>query len=82
MAEQTTKPQGEMFGGPAGDVRRSGRFSLGLFVTGLLALLVSIWALIGPAQWEFAAMIPVGWIIVAAAIVAGLALVLSPRKRR
>lgn len=78
MAEQTTKPQDET----AGDHRRPGRFSLGLFVTGLLAVLVSVWALTGPAQWEFAAMIPVGWIIVAAAIVAGLALVISPRKRR
>ncbi|WP_280402179.1 hypothetical protein [Nocardia carnea] len=82
MAEQTTKPQDETSGGPAADARRSGRFSLGLFVTGLLALLVSVWALTGPAHWEFAAMIPIGWIAVAAAIVAGEALVLTPREPR
>ncbi|MEU1984276.1 hypothetical protein [Nocardia sp. NPDC019395] len=84
MAEQQTNPHTEAPGGcgPSGRAHRPGRFSPGLFVIGLLALLVSIWALTGPAQWEFAAMIPIGWIVVAAAIVAGLVLVISPRKRR
>ncbi|NKY34295.1 DUF2207 domain-containing protein [Nocardia speluncae] len=68
-------------GGPAGRDHRGG-FSAGLFVTGLLALLVSIWALAGPDQWSITSMIPIGWIVVAAAIVMGVVLVISPRMRR
>ncbi|MFI5719760.1 hypothetical protein [Nocardia sp. NPDC051750] len=82
MADQQTNPQTEGGCGPDGRDHRPGRFSPGLFLTGLLALLVSIWALTGPAHWEFAAMIPIGWIVVAAAIVVGVVLVISPRKRR
>lgn len=78
MADQETKPQVETPGGCA----PRGGFSAGLFVTGLLALLVSIWALAGPDQWSITSMIPAGWIVVAAAIVIGVVLVISPRKRR
>ncbi|WP_280426716.1 hypothetical protein [Nocardia carnea] len=83
MAEQETKSHADISGdcGPAGQARRGG-FSAGLFVTGLLALLVSIWALAGPEQWNVTSMIPVGWIVVAAAIVVGVVLVISPRMRR
>ncbi|WP_210744525.1 hypothetical protein [Nocardia flavorosea] len=83
MADQGTKPHVEASGdtGTAGRAHRGG-FSAGLFVTGLLALLVSVWALAGPDRWNITSMIPVGWIVVAAAIVIGVALVISPRKRR
>ncbi|MBF6350579.1 hypothetical protein IU448_16380 [Nocardia flavorosea] len=83
MADRGTASRTETAGdcGPAGRAHRGG-FSAGLFVTGLLALLVSIWALAGPDQWDITSMIPVGWIIVAVAIVTGVALVISPRKRR
>ena len=78
MAEQGTRPDTGTTG-PSG-ARREG-FSAGMFVTGLLALLVSIWALTGPEPWNVTSLIPVGWIIVAAAIVVGVVLVISPRKR-
>ncbi|MEU4316098.1 hypothetical protein [Nocardia sp. NPDC024068] len=85
MADQQTSGEpgaqaGAMPGGGGNGSR--GRFSPGLLITGLLALLAGVWALTGPGNWGFASMIPMGWILVAGAIVAGLALVISPRKRR
>jgi hypothetical protein len=59
--------------------RRGPSFSL--LLAGLLALLVSIWAFIGPDSWPSHAIVPAGWIVVAAAIVIGIALVVSPRKK-
>jgi hypothetical protein len=52
-----------------------------LLIAGLLALAVSAWAFVGPASWPATSMIPIGWIVVLAAIVIGIALVISPRKR-
>ncbi|MBF6167314.1 hypothetical protein IU486_21530 [Streptomyces gardneri] len=52
-----------------------------LLIAGLLSLAVSVWAFAGPASWPAASMIPIGWIVVLAAIVIGIALVISPRKR-
>lgn len=77
MAEQQTSADSETHG-----ERRVSRFSPGLFLTGLLALLISVGILVGPDHWELTSIIPAGWIMVAAAIVIGLFLVISPRKRR
>ncbi|MFR9752177.1 hypothetical protein ACL02S_14240 [Nocardia sp. 004] len=52
-----------------------------LLIAGVLALAVSVWAFAGPASWPVATMLPIGWIIVLGAIVIGIALVISPRKR-
>ncbi|MEU2032260.1 hypothetical protein [Nocardia amamiensis] len=52
-----------------------------LLIAGLLALAVSVCGFIGPASWPAASMLPIGWIVVLAAIVIGIALVISPRKR-
>ncbi|WP_280233958.1 hypothetical protein [Nocardia cyriacigeorgica] len=60
--------------------RRGPSFSL--LIVGLLALALSVWALLGPVSWPATDLISVGWIVVVAAIVVGLLLVLSPRKRR
>ena len=81
MADQQTETKSEQL--PNGGCgRRSGRFSPGLFVVGLLAVIVSAWALAGPSSWAAVSVIPLGWILVVAAIVVGVVLVLSPRKRR
>ncbi|NEW39147.1 hypothetical protein GV794_20035 [Nocardia cyriacigeorgica] len=66
--------------GNATDKRRGPSFSL--LIVGLLALALSVWALTGPVSWPAAGVLSIGWIIVAAAIIVGLLLVLSPRKRR
>ncbi len=65
----------------AGDsgTRRGPSFSL--LLAGLLALLVSVWAIIGPSAWPAHSIVPVGWIVVAAAVVAGIVMVISPRRR-
>jgi uncharacterized membrane protein HdeD (DUF308 family) len=51
-----------------------------LLIAGLLSIAISVWAFIGPASWPAASMIPIGWIVVIAAIVIGILLVISPRK--
>ncbi|MFD0365854.1 LPXTG cell wall anchor domain-containing protein [Nocardia sp. GCM10030253] len=56
--------------------------SASLLIVGLLALAVSVWAFIGPAAMPATGVIPLGWIVVIAAIVIGILLVVSPRKRR
>ncbi|WP_084510200.1 hypothetical protein [Nocardia lijiangensis] len=55
--------------------------SASLLIVGLLALAVSVWGFIGPAATAGGA-ISFGWIVVVAAIVIGVLLVISPRKRR
>lgn len=80
MAEQQTDERTERRAA-RGHARRGG-FSPGLFFVGLLALGLSAWALAGPTQWELTTIVPIGWIVVALAIVVGLALVVSPRRRR
>ncbi|MGW5384782.1 hypothetical protein [Nocardia sp. NPDC003963] len=77
--QQTTERSGRR--GTCGRVRRGG-FSPGLFFAGVLAIVLSAWALAGPGRWDPTTMIPIGWIIVAVAIVVGLVLVVSPRRRR
>ncbi|MBB5914719.1 FtsH-binding integral membrane protein [Nocardia transvalensis] len=59
--------------------RRGPSFSL--LLAGVLALLVSVWAFIGPSSWPTHSIIPIGWIVVAAAIVVGIGLVVSPRRK-
>ncbi|MBF6343820.1 hypothetical protein IU409_09915 [Nocardia cyriacigeorgica] len=56
--------------------------SFSLLTVGLLAVALSVWALVGPASWPATGVISIGWIVVVTAIVVGLLLVLSPRKRR
>ncbi|ASF09993.1 hypothetical protein NBRGN_103_00480 [Nocardia brasiliensis NBRC 14402] len=56
--------------------------SASLLIVGLLALGVSAWAFIGPESWSKTSGVPLGWIVVLAAIVVGVVLVVSPRKRR
>lgn len=80
MAEQQTDERTERRAA-RGHARRGG-FSPGLFLVGLLALGLSAWALAGPTQWGLTTIVPIGWIVVALAIVVGLALVVSPRRRR
>jgi len=63
------------------DTRRDGP-SFPLLIIGILALALSIWTLIGPATWPVTSMIPIGWIVLAGAIVIGLLLVVAPGKRR
>ncbi|MGO4615945.1 hypothetical protein AB4305_24620 [Nocardia sp. 2YAB30] len=55
--------------------------SASLLIVGLLALAVSMWVFVGPASWPAASMIPIGWIVVLAAIIIGIMLVISPRKK-
>ncbi|WP_454194167.1 hypothetical protein [Nocardia sp. Marseille-Q1738] len=62
-----------------GESRRGPAASL--LIAGLLALAVSVLGFIGPASWPAASMLPLGWIVVLAAIVIGILLVISPRKR-
>jgi hypothetical protein len=57
------------------------RPSFTLLLAGLLALLVSIWAFIGPDSWPAHSVVPVGWIVVAVAIVVGVGLVVAPRRK-
>ncbi|MCX0271131.1 hypothetical protein NLM24_10525 [Nocardia zapadnayensis] len=80
MAEQQTDKRTDRRVA-CGHTRRGG-FSSGLFFVGLLALGLSAWALAGPTQWGLTTVVPIGWIVVAVAIVVGLALVVSPRRRR
>ncbi|CAM4458795.1 hypothetical protein NONI108955_30505 [Nocardia ninae] len=55
--------------------------SASLLIVGLLALGVSAWAFVGPSSWPTTSVVPVGWIVVLAAIIVGIVLVVSPRKR-
>ncbi|MFJ1460009.1 hypothetical protein [Nocardia wallacei] len=62
------------------ETRRGPSFSM--LLAGVLALLVSVWAFIGPSSWPAHSIIPIGWIVVAAAIVVGIVLVVAPRKKK
>jgi hypothetical protein len=59
--------------------RRGPSFSL--MLAGALSLLVSAWAIVGPGAWPAHHNFPGGWIVLAA-IVIGIAMTLSPRRRR
>lgn len=54
--------------------------SASLLIMGLLALAVSVWGFVGPAATAGGA-VSLGWILVIGAIVVGLLLVISPRRR-
>ncbi|MFD6159476.1 hypothetical protein ACFWF7_43105 [Nocardia sp. NPDC060256] len=56
--------------------------SASLLIIGLLALGVSAWAFVGPESWPASSAVPIGWIVVLAAIVIGIVLVVSPRRHR
>lgn len=56
------------------------RPSFSLLLAGVLAVLVSIWAFIGPSSWPNG--LSFGWMVVITAIVVGVILVISPRKRK
>ncbi|KAF0848382.1 hypothetical protein [Nocardia caishijiensis] len=58
------------------------RPAFSLLVTGLLALAVSGWALLGAPTPDGGGILPVGWGVVIVASVVGLLLVLSPRRKR
>ncbi|MGW4088716.1 hypothetical protein [Nocardia sp. NPDC004750] len=72
MAEKEKKETTDSRRGPAAS----------LLIAGLLSLAISVWAFVGPASWPAAGMISIGWIVVLAAIVIGILLVISPRRRR
>ncbi|MFI9506451.1 hypothetical protein [Nocardia sp. NPDC052566] len=55
--------------------------SSALLIVGLIALAVSVWAIVGPAALPSGTVIPFGWILVFAAIITGGLLVLSGRRR-
>ncbi|WP_194825982.1 hypothetical protein [Nocardia sp. XZ_19_231] len=52
-----------------------------LLTTGLIALAVSVWALLGAPTPDEGGILPVGWGVVIAAIVIGLLLTLTPSRR-
>lgn len=62
------------------ETRRKGPSAV-LLLSGVLALLVSVWALAGPGAWDGIVDIHLGWVVVVIAIVVGLGLVFSPGKR-
>ncbi|MEV0332971.1 hypothetical protein [Nocardia sp. NPDC050717] len=62
------------------ETRRRPAFSL--LVTGLLALAVSVWALLGAPTPGDGGILPIGWGVVLAAIVVGLLLTFAPSSKR
>ena len=64
------------------EIRKTKRPSVLLLIAGVLAMLVSVWALIGPFSLAPAADVQFRWIFVGAAVVAGLLLVILPNRRK
>ena len=62
--------------------KSTGGPSFSLLLAGVLGLLVSAWAFVGPAAWPINGIVPMGWIVVAVAIVIGVALVVTPRRKK
>ncbi|MFE9786291.1 hypothetical protein ACFYO7_13015 [Nocardia salmonicida] len=60
------------------ETRRRPAFTL--LTTGLIALAVSVWALLGAPTPDDGGILPVGWGVVIAAIVIGLLLTLTPSR--
>ncbi|MEV6273804.1 hypothetical protein [Nocardia sp. NPDC051832] len=57
--------------------------SVAMLVIGFLALAISAWAMVGPTELrDQSGAFSIGWTLVIGAIVVGVLLVLSPRKRR
>lgn len=61
---------------------QSRRPSIGLFLAGLAAVLISVWALVGPFSLAPLANVEFRWLFVVAAVVIGAVLVFSPGRRR
>ncbi|MFC4602647.1 hypothetical protein [Rhodococcus kronopolitis] len=61
---------------------KSRRPAAGLLFAGLIALLVSVWSLIGPEHFQSLDGGPSKWIVVAAAVAVGLVLVFAPGRRK
>ncbi|MEU4417980.1 hypothetical protein AB0G00_06185 [Nocardia salmonicida] len=61
------------------ETRRRPAFTL--LTTGLIALAVSVWALLGAPTPDEGGILPVGWGVVIAAIVIGLLLTLVPSRK-
>ncbi|MFD3811949.1 hypothetical protein [Rhodococcus sp. NPDC058639] len=55
--------------------------SILLLISGVVALLVSAWALVGPFSVDFLATFDGGWILVGVAVVIGAVLVFLPNRR-
>ncbi|NMM87900.1 hypothetical protein B2J88_26680 [Rhodococcus sp. SRB_17] len=64
------------------ETRKTKRPSVLLLIAGILAMLVSVWALLGPFSLAPAADVQFRWIFVGAAVVAGLLLVILPNRRK
>jgi uncharacterized sodium:solute symporter family permease YidK len=62
------------------DTRR--RTSPGLLLAGLAALLVSLWAFVGPVGIDAVTGGHAKWLFIAAAVVVGVVLVVSPTRRK
>ncbi|HLS78343.1 MAG TPA: hypothetical protein VK083_16290 [Nocardia sp.] len=62
------------------DSARDGRISASLLITGIVALIISIWGLAGGAA-GFGGAVSLGWVLVVGAIVVGLLLVITPRRK-
>lgn len=58
------------------------RPSVGLLLSGLAALLVGAWALVGPDNLAALDNRQVQWLLVTAAVVVGVVLVVSPGRRK
>ncbi|WP_446224476.1 hypothetical protein ACTWPB_04715 [Nocardia sp. IBHARD005] len=52
-----------------------------LLIIGLIALAVSVWALLGAPTPDGGGILPIGWSVVIAAIVIGLLLTLTPSRK-
>ncbi|MFD4462411.1 hypothetical protein [Nocardia sp. NPDC058480] len=61
------------------ETRRRPAFSL--LTIGLIALAVSVWALLGAPTPDGGGILPIGWGVVIAAIVIGLLLTLTPSRK-
>ncbi|MFD3706295.1 hypothetical protein ACFWUP_24410 [Nocardia sp. NPDC058658] len=61
------------------ETRRRPAFTL--MTAGLIALAVSVWALLGAPTPDDGGILPVGWGVVIAAIVVGLMLTLAPSRK-
>ncbi|MFD3510913.1 hypothetical protein [Nocardia sp. NPDC058666] len=61
------------------ETRRRPAFTL--LTTGLIALAISVWALLGAPTPDEGGFLPVGWGVVIAAIVIGLLLTLAPSRK-
>ncbi|MFF2088808.1 hypothetical protein ACFVVM_33920 [Nocardia sp. NPDC058176] len=62
------------------ETRRRPAFSL--LLTGILALALSAWALLGAPTPDEGGILPIGWAVVITAIVIGLVLTLSSGRKR